>query len=359
MAKKTVFKGSVDYLQILDEKGNIKKSQDPRLKTNLLKSMYEWMVLNRAFDDKCIKLQRQGRLGTYAPMLGQEAVGVGASLALEKNDWVLPTYRELSAYFIKGVPLVNMIMYWKGIEDGFKFPEGTNAFPFAIPIGTHIPHATGIAFALKRAKKKQAIITFIGDGGTSEGDFHEGLNFAGVWQVPCVFIIVNNHWAISMPRSGQTASRTLAQKGLAYGIPSVQVDGNDILAVYIAVKEALEYARSGKGPRVIEAVTYRMSMHTTADDPTKYRSDKDVAQWKKKDPIDRFRKYLVKKKLWSKSYEEKLLARVNEQVEDAVKKMESYKSDPKQIFGYTWAKMTENQEEQMQEMSKAFNLEGS
>jgi pyruvate dehydrogenase E1 component alpha subunit len=355
MVRKTVFQGKVDYLQILDELGNVDKLLEPKNKPDLLKHMFEWMLLTRMFDDKCIKLQRQGRLGTYGPMLGMEAIGVGAGLALQKEDWALPTYRELSVYLIKGVPMQNIMMYWKGIDDGLKFPEGTNVFPFSITIGSHIPQAAGMAFALKKAGKKQAIVTFIGDGGTSQGDFHEGLNFASVWKAPLVQIIANNQWAISLPRSKQTMSETLAQKAIAYGIPCIQVDGNDILAVHKAVSEALDAARNGKGPQLIEAISYRMTMHTTADDPTKYQDPKEVALWKSRDPIDRFRKYLQKKKLWTKKYEEKTIAWITQEIEEAVKKMEAYKTDPKEMFKYTWSQMTKDQSEQMIEMERSMD----
>jgi pyruvate dehydrogenase E1 component alpha subunit len=377
MTRANVFKGSVDYQQILDEKGIIDKTQDlfkrhfkwsmergvvpldPKLKTDLLKRMYELMVFTRAYDDKAIKLQRQGRMGTYAPLLGEEAVGVGAALALQKQDWACPTYRNTQVYYIKGIPLHMIYLYWKGIEDGMNYPKGTNCFPFAVPIASHLPHAVGIAYALKRKKKKQVMLTFVGDGGTSEGDFHEALNFAGVWKLPIVFIIVNNQWAISVPRSKQTASKTLAQKGLAYGIPSVQVDGNDCLAVYTATKEAIDEARAGHGPKVIEAITYRMSMHTTADDPTKYRTEKDLKYWKARDPIDRFKKYLTKKKIWTNSYEKKLQEKISKEISSAVKKIEEYKPDPHEMFKYVWAEQTEDLKEQMKEMDRIYGLEDS
>lgn len=359
MVRKRVFDGEVEYIQILDEKGNLDKKLDPKPRTDILKSMFEWMIYTRTYDEKCVKLQRQGRMGTYAPILGQEAVGVGAGLALSKQDWALPSYRETQVYLMKGVPLEKILMYWKGIEEGLSFPKDTNVFPFAIPIASHLPHAVGIAYALKLAKKKQVILTCVGDGGTSEGDFHEALNFAGVWQLPIVFLIVNNGWAISVPRNKQSASKTLAQKGLAYGIPSLQVDGNDVLAVYSAVKEAVEGARKGHGPKVIEAITYRMSMHTTADDPTKYRSEKELNEWKKKDPIDRFRAYLKKKKVWTKVYEGKLMDRISKEVEDAVKKMEAHKSDPRDMFRHVWEQETENLKEQMKEMEHHYSLEVS
>jgi pyruvate dehydrogenase E1 component alpha subunit len=354
MVRRTVYEGSVDYLQVLNEKGVADRKLEPKLSPGLLKTMFELMLLTRAYDDKSVKLQRQGRMGTYAPILGQEAVGAAAALALGKDDWVLPTYRETQAYVARGVPLEKIFMYWKGIEEGMNFPEGTNSFPFAIPIGTHLPHAVGIAFALKRANKGQAILAFVGDGGTSQGDFHESLNFAGVWKVPLVLVIVNNQWAISVPRSEQSNSKTLAQKGLAYDIPCMQVDGNDALAVYRAVSDALANARSGKGPSVIEALTYRVSMHTTADDPTKYRSDKEVDEWRKRDPIDRFRKYLAKKKLWSKSYEAKAMERFSRQIDEAVARMEAYKGDPRDMFRYVWSGMTGNLREQMAEMEKSY-----
>ncbi len=358
MPVKKVYEGRVDYVQILDENGKVDKKLEPKLSPELLKKMLESMLRTRAADDKSVKLQRQGRLGTYAPILGQEAVGVGAALAMDKDDWALPTYRETQVYTLRGVPLEKPFMYWKGIEEGMNFPDSSNCYPFAIPIGTHFLHAAGIGLALRRKGKKQAIVTFIGDGGTSEGDFHEGLNFAGVWQAPVVFVICNNQWAISVPRSEQTHSKTLAQKALAYDIPTVQVDGNDILAVHKAVSEALARARSGGGPQVIEAVTYRMSMHTTADDPTKYRSEKEVEQWRRRDPIDRFRKYLVSKKLWSKKYEDQLMERVTKEVEAAVAAMEAFKTDPHEMFKFVYSEMSDDQKEQMAEMDRIYGMGG-
>jgi len=356
MVRKTVFKGSVDYLQILDEKGNIDKKEDPKLKTDLLKSMFEWMLYTRAYDEKAVKLQRQGRMGTYGPVLGQEAIGVGAALALKPQDWACPTYREGQVLLIKGVPLENVYMYWKGNEDGMKPFKEHNCFPFAVPIASHLPQTIGIAYALKQKKKNAVMLSFVGDGGTSEGDFHEALTFAGVWKLPVVFLISNNGWAISLPRKKQTASATLAQKGLGYGAECIQVDGNDVLAVHNAVKDALERARKDNVPQVIEAITYRMSMHTTADDPTKYRSEKELAEWKKKDPIDRMRAYLKKKKIWTKAYEDKVMKQIDKKVEDAVSKMEAFKPDPHDMFKYVWAEMPEDLQEQMKEMEQIYNL---
>ncbi len=352
MERKKVFKGDVDRLRILDENG--KAASKLKIKNDLLKRMYELMVLTRTFDDKAVKLQRQGRMGTYAPSLGQEAVGVGAVLATKSDDWVLPSYREPQVYLGKGVPLSKLYMYWMGKEEGMQFPEDARAFPFAVPIATHIPHAAGIAFALKKKGKGQVLVTFVGDGGTSEGDFHEGLNFAGVWNLPLITIIVNNGWAISLPREEQSSSNTLAQKGLSYGIPSVQVDGNDVIAMHKAVSDALEHARKGEGPTVIEAVTYRMSMHTTADDPTRYRSEEEVSKWKKYDPIDRMRKYLKSKKIWNADYEKKVISDAENEVRSAVEEAESQRSDPKDMFKFVWAEMTDDLKNQMEKMESFY-----
>jgi pyruvate dehydrogenase E1 component alpha subunit len=348
MKEKNVYEGEVKFKRILDEKGKAKGKVS--IDDNLLKKMYEMMVLTRTYDEKAIKLQRQGRMGTYAPVRGQEAVGTGAIHAIMDKDWVLPTYREPQPYFGKGVPLSKLYLYWMGSEEGMNLPEDSNAFPFVIPIATHLPHAGGIALSLKRSGEEQVLLAFVGDGGTSEGDFHEGLNFAGVWNLPLVVVIVNNGWAISVPRSKQSASDTLAQKGLAYGIPSVQVDGNDVLAVYEVVSKAVEEARKGKGPRLIEALTYRMEMHTTSDDPTRYREEEEVSKWQKLDPIDRMRKYLKSKKIWDKDYEEKIKSDFKEKVSEAVKEAESIEADPKDMFRYVWAEMTDDLGEQMEEM---------
>lgn len=357
MVQKTVFKGSVDYIQILDESGDIDKKLDPKFKPDLLKSMFEWMLLTRAYDVKAVNLQRQGRMGTYGPVIGQEAIGVGAALALKPQDWACPTYREGQVLLIKGVPLESIYLIWKGNEIGMQKFKENNCFPFAIPLASHLPHTVGIAYALKQKKKNAVIIAFVGDGGTSEGDFHEALTFAGVWKLPIVFLISNNGWAISTPRKKQTASDTLAQKGLGYGAECIQVDGNDVLAVHSVVKDAVEKARKDNIPQVIEAITYRMSMHTTADDPTKYRSEKELNEWKKKDPIDRMRAYLKKKKIWTKSYEDKTIKQINKKVEDAVEKMEAYKPDPRDMFKYVWEEMPEDLKEQQKEMERVYSLE--
>jgi len=349
MPIKRVFEGSVDYLQILDKDGNVDPKLEPKLPDETLKKMYRLMFLARKWDKKNLALQRTGRMYTYAPLEGQEAIQVGAGLALEKDDWAFPTYRESFLYYMRGIPLSTIDLTWKGIEEGLQLDPQYRCFPYAIPIGTQLPYATGAGYALKMKKEKAAVLVMGGDGATSEGEFHDALNFAGVLDTPTVFLISNNQYAISVPRKWQTRSETLAQKALAYGFGGIQVDGNDVLAVYAVVKEALKRAREGKGPALIEAVTYRMGAHTTADDPTKYRSKEEEEYWRERDPIERFQAYLKKKGLWTKEYEKQLEEESAKIIEDALKKAEEFKQDPKNMFRYVYAEMTKNLEEQMKE----------
>jgi pyruvate dehydrogenase E1 component alpha subunit len=343
------FEGKIDYVQILDKEGNIDPDLDPKLADELLDKMYRFLVLARTWDKKCLALQRTGRMYTYAPLEGQEAICVGAALALANDDWVFPTYRETFLYHIRGAPLWKVNLGWMGMEDGLKLDKSLHSFPLAIPIATQYPHSVGAAYALKYNKIKSATLAFGGDGSTSEGDFHDALNFAAVLNTPSVFLVSNNGFAISVPRKWQTKSETIAQKSLAYGIRGVQIDGNDILCVYSTVKKALEMAREGKGQMLIEAITYRMGPHTTADDPKKYRSEEEVAYWKDRDPIKRFQLYLKQKGLWSREYEQRVLDESSKIVEDAVAKAEEYSPDPKEIFKHVFANLTPDLEEQMQE----------
>ncbi len=352
MPIKKVFEGSVDYFQILDKDGKPDKKLEPDLPKEMLEKMYRLMVLARKWDKKCIALQRTGRMNVYAPLEGQEAIAVGACLALEKNDWLFPSYRESFMYHIRGVPLWQIDVGWKGMEDGLIMDPSLRCFPFAIPVGTQHPHATGAGYALKMKGEKAAVLVLGGDGSTSEGEFHDALNFAGVLNTPTVFLISNNQWAISVPRKWQTKSETIAQKALAYGFSGIQVDGNDVLAVYSAVREALKKARQGKGPTLIEAVTYRMGMHTTADDPTRYRSKEEVAYWKERDPIKRFEIYLKNKGIWNKQYEKKLDEETTRLVDEAAERSEKFRPDPKAIFKYMYSKMPKDLEEQMKECFK-------
>lgn len=341
MVKGVIKKFEIEHLQILDENGNCDENLKPDLTDSEIKKLYETMILTRKLDSKALSLQRQGRLGTFGSTLGQEAAHIGPAYATKNSDWIFPSFREHGAYILKGYPLHMIFQLWAGDERGNKTPEGVNIFTLSIPVATHLPHAVGFAWAAKMKKEKTVTMAFFGDGATSEGDFHEALNFAGVFQTPTVFVCQNNQWAISVPRSRQTKSETLAQKAIAYGFKGIQVDGNDIFATYQAAKEAVENARNGKGPTFIECYTYRISDHTTSDSAIRYRKQEEVDMWKKKDPIDRLKKYMQKKGLWTESYEKKVVEDAELKVDQAVKKMESLPlQSPEEIFKYTLAKPT-------------------
>jgi pyruvate dehydrogenase E1 component alpha subunit len=279
--------------------------------------MYRTMVLCRRFDERMLSLQRQGKLGTFGPTQGQEASQIGAAATLRDEDWLVPSYRETCIAIWRGIPLSGLLLYNAGYNEGGKIPEGHNDSPIAIPVGTQMLHAVGIGYGINRRQEDRAVLTCFGDGATSQGDFHEAMNFASVFKTPVVFFCQNNQWAISVPREQQTMSRTLAQKALGYGMNGVQVDGNDVLAVYVAVKEAMDRARDEREPTMIECVTYRMSVHTTADDPSKYRSDKEVEKWEKRDPIARLQFYLKEKDILSDKQIESTEQEVKSQVTEA------------------------------------------
>ncbi|MBI2543211.1 MAG: pyruvate dehydrogenase (acetyl-transferring) E1 component subunit alpha [Candidatus Aenigmarchaeota archaeon] len=314
----------LEIFQILNEDGRIANTREmPQLKDDDIKRMYESMVLARVFDDIALKLQREGRMLTYASLMGQEASQIGSALALEDEDWFVPSYRENGVFITRGFPMETLYLYWAGDERGMKIPDGMNALPVSIPVGSQVPHAVGIALANKLTEKKSVAVVYFGDGATSKGDFHEGLDFAGVFQVPCVFICQNNQWAISVPVKKQTAAETIAQKAIAYGIDGARVDGNDVFAVYKVVKGAIEKARVGKGPTLIECYTYRMENHTTADDWKKYRDPSEVEWWKHRDPIERLKKYMEDEGIWNEAYDKEVWDNAKAQVSEAVKKFES------------------------------------
>lgn len=348
MPKKTVGDFRIEWLQILDEHGTCDESLRPPLTDKEIKKLYQWLVLARAFDDKAFKLQREGRLGTYASILGQEAAQVGSAFALEPSDWMLPAFREAGASFVRGLPPRMILQYWSGDERGSRIPDGQKDFPITIPVGTQIPIGAGVAWGAKLRGEKIAVLVYLGDGATSKGDFHEGLNLAGVFSLPVVFFCQNNQWAISVPLKRQTAAATLAQKAIAYGFPGIQVDGNDVFAVYKATREALERARAGGGPTFIEALTYRIGDHTTADDASRYRSKETVDLWKKKDPIDRLIRYMVTKGLWDEAYGQQTAANARQQVEAAVQELEAT-APPRveEMFQFTFQDMTDELNEQM------------
>lgn len=349
MAKKLIETFRVEWLQVLDEDGKCDEALRPSLDDEQIKRLFEWMVLARTFDDKAFKLQREGRLGTYASIRGQEAAQVGSAFALRPTDWMFPTFREPGASFVRGLPVHMILQYWAGDERGSQIPEGLNDFPITIPVATQIPIAVGAALAAKANGDDIAVMVFMGDGATSKGDFHEGLNFAGVFAAPVVFVCQNNQWAISVPLKRQTAAKTLAQKAFAYGFSGMQVDGNDVLAVYRAAKEALDRAREGKGPTLIECLTYRLGDHTTADDASRYRSRDEVEQWMKKDPIERLKKYMEKRGLWNRSNDHAVHAEAKEKVEQAVCEEESLAPpDPRDIFRFTFHELTTELNNQME-----------
>lgn len=348
---KEVFSDTIDYLQILDENGNIDESLRPKeIDDNRLIQMYKYMLFARNYDAKQTSLQRQGRAVTYAPLVGEEATQIGSAMAMRPDDIFVPAFRQHGVYITRGLPLEILFMYWRGYEEGDAIPKSIHGYANIVPVGTQMPHATGIAYAQKYKKKDVAVISYVGDGGTSEGDFYEAINFAGVWKVPLVSIIENNQWAISIPREKQSAAPTLAQKAMAAGIHGVQVDGNDVLAVYKATREAIMNAKNG--PTVIECVTYRLSLHTTADDPTKYRSDEDVEIWKKRDPILRTKTYLMNKNLWSTDLEQKTTDEQNRLIDIAVDKAEQFKPDPKSMFTNVYSYMPETLQEELDEAEK-------
>lgn len=279
---------------------------------------YRAMVLLRAFDAKAIALQRTGQIGTYASTLGKEAIDVAIGTVLGKDDVVLPSYRESGVLLARCISLHRTLLYWGGDERGNVYPESPRDFPFCVPIAAQLPHAVGVAYAMKLKREKRAALAVCGDGATSKGDFYEALNAAGVWQLPLVVVIVNNQYAISVPRAMQTAAQTLAQKAIAAGVRCEQADGNDLIAMHDVVARALDHAHAGEGPSVIEALTYRLSDHTTADDATRYRSAEELAEQWHYEPIARLRTWLVHAGAWSKADEEALGRECAERIDAAV-----------------------------------------
>lgn len=337
--------------RIIDDEGNIINDQQLKLSQDDLKTLFKLMLTTRKADEKAFILQRQGRMGTFAPSLGHEACQVGSAYALKKKDWLFPYFRDLGSLITLGFPLEYYYLYWMGSEKGMQIPEDLNLFPLSIPVASQLPHAVGAAMAAKIKSDGNTVLCTFSDGATSEGDFHEALNFAGVYKTPNVFLCYNNQYAISLPRERQTASKTLAQKAEAYGFEGILVDGNDVLAMYSASQKALEKARSGGGPTLIEAFTYRLSNHTTSDDASKYRSADELKEWEGRDPIKRFRSYLKNKGIWSKVWEDSLLQKAEARIEAAVKAAED--TPPPSIadlFQFTYKTMTPHLEEQLEEL---------
>ena len=343
----------VEQISVLDADGNLDTTLEPDIPPEDLQRLYRTFILARRFDERMLRLQRQGRIGTFGPTRGHEAAVLGSVYALRQSDWVVPYYREWPAYMWRGWPLDNLILYYAGYAEGMRVPDGSRDLPLCIPIASQCPHAVGVAYAARYKGEDSVTLAYLGDGATSHGDFQEAANFAGVFQVPLIFFVLNNQWAISVPRSKQTRAKTLAQKATAWGFPGVQVDGNDLLACYVATKEAVERARQGKGPTLIEAVTYRLSMHTTADDPTKYRSEDEVKAWEAKEPLPRFRRYLEQKGLLDEATHAAVEAEVEAQIREAVERAEArMKPTLLDVFEHVYAERPAPLEAQRQEMAR-------
>jgi len=353
-------KFEVPYLQILDETGKIvDKKEMPEISKEDLRQIYWLMILSREYDERCILLQRQGRIYTYASLRGQEAAQIASAFAMTKNDMAFPSFREHGVYITRGAPLDAMFLYNKGDERGAA-GKGVNVFMPSIPVASHIPHAAGAGMAFHYQKKKAAAIAYFGDGSTSKGDFHEAMNFAGAFKANTVFLCQNNQWAISTPTKEQTAAETIAQKAIAYGFEGIRVDGNDIFAVYKVVKDALTKARSGKGPTLVECLTYRMGDHTTSDDYTKYRSKEEVKKHEKFDPITRLRAYLMQQKIMTNAEDIRLHNKAKKEVDAAIKKFEAIKPYPAEdIIKYLFAELPAELQIELEEIKSSQAVGGS
>jgi pyruvate dehydrogenase E1 component alpha subunit len=326
-------------LQILDEQGRIASRKHlPDWTDEALVEAYRLMLRARVADDKALQFQRQKRIHTLPVNRGQEAAAVGSALALRPDDWMVQSYRELGAVLQKGGTIRNHLLYFKGSEWGSVHPGRPRLLPLSVPIGSQITHAAGIGHAIRYQGGSEVVLCYFGDGGSSQGDFHEGLNWAAVFQCPVVFLCTNNQYAISCPRSRQTASATIAQKAVAYGMPGIQVDGNDLLAVHAATAAAAEHARSGQGPVLIEAFSYRMGPHTTADDPSLYRSKEEEEEWAPRDPLIRMRLHLEGRGLWDAAREEEARAAAAAETDAAMREVDELHDTPvDEIFAYQYA----------------------
>ncbi|HEY5539673.1 MAG TPA: pyruvate dehydrogenase (acetyl-transferring) E1 component subunit alpha [Thermoplasmata archaeon] len=352
-----------EMFQVIDPAGHFEDKLDPHLPKDDLVRIYRTMSLVRTLDTRMLSLQRQGRIGFYVPSTGQEAAQVGAAYCLRPEDWVFPAYREPGAALWRGFPLLTLVNQFYGnaedIMKGRQMPNhygnrDVNYVAVSSPVGTQIPLAVGAAWAAKIRGDPVVTLTFFGDGATSEGDFHTSMNFAGVFKVPCILFCQNNQWAISVPREMQTASKTLAMKAAAYGFEGLRVDGNDILAVIATTLRAVEKARSGGGPTLIEAVTYRMGPHSSSDDPTRYRPAPQVEEWKKKDPILRFRLYLERRGLWDNDDEAALQKELDDLITEAVRKAEKVPPPPLDtMFTDVYAEMLPQLREQLDEFMRS------
>ncbi len=352
MAREQVFSGSIEKVEVMNSENPAEEA--PNLAEDEYIELYKKMVVARKFDEKAFSLQRRGEISTYAPHKGQEAAQIGSIYPLRDEDWVVPSFRESAAFIMRGAPLEKIFQRWMGDANGQKGLAELNTLPVAIPVGTQNLHTAGLGMAMSFKEDDNAVVGFTGDGSTSEGDFHEALNFAGVYDAHSVFFVQNNQYAISMPFEKQTNSDTVAQKALAYGINGVQVDGNDILAVIKAMREVLEKARNGE-PALVEALTYRLEDHTTSDDSTRYREDDEVEEWREQDPLNRFRNYLKEHDIWRdelEGFEDEAKEKVDEA---ANKALEMDKPSFDELFDYVYGEMPELLAKEKEELRKEVN----
>jgi pyruvate dehydrogenase E1 component alpha subunit len=353
--KPVALTNDIDYLSILDENNKLDSELEPDIPKEVHLKMLRAALLGRRFDERMLNLQRQGRIGTFPPIKGQEASQIGAVALLRDSDWLVPSFRETAAEVMRGRSMESVLLYYSGYNEGNSISRDQRDLPMSVPVASQILHAVGLGMAAKYRKTDEVVMTFFGDGATSEGDFHEAMNCAAVYQSPVIFICQNNQWAISVPLSKQTHSKTLAQKALAYDMPGIQVDGNDFLAVYAATSEAVDRARSGGGPTLIECVTYRIMMHTTADDPKKYRSEEEVELWKQKDPLLRYQKYLHEKKYFSESELDALEEQIKLEIQEAIDRVElrmKELGDPLDMFDHLYAELPPHLHAQKAELAR-------
>ena len=351
---------SLEVLQVIKPTGDYVETMEPEISKDELRRLYRTMVLTRNLDVRGLQLQRQGRIGFYIGCLGQEAAQIGSAFALKPEDWTFPAYREIGAALLRGITVKQLLnQYFANAEDVQKGRQLMNLFGVrsanfvtgSAPIATQIPHAVGAALAAKLRGDPIVTMVYFGEGGTSENDFHTGMNFAGVYKTPTIFFCQNNHWAISVPVEKQTGAETIAIKARAYGFEGARVDGNDILAVYRSTREAVEKARRGGGPTLIEAVTYRMGPHSSSDDPKRYRTEQELEEWQKRDPLVRFRRYLEKKRIWSESDEKKAQDETNREIDEAIAYAEKIpRPDIETLFTDVYAEMPWHLEEQLREL---------
>ncbi|PSR23743.1 MAG: pyruvate dehydrogenase (acetyl-transferring) E1 component subunit alpha [Sulfobacillus acidophilus] len=308
-----------DWIQYVNKEGELTEGKEIALERTECLALYELMVTCRVFEHKATVLQRQGFLGTYASGLGQEAAQVGSASVLQKNDWLFPYGRDLGAAIVAGIPIDSVFLWLMGHQERWLTPSDihVHVVPPAVEVASQIPHAVGVAWSTKLRREPQISLCYFGDGATSKGDFHEAVNMAAVFQVPVVFFCENNQWAISTPFARQTAVESIADKASAYGLPSFRIDGNDVLAVYQTVKDVTEKMRETYQPVLIEAVTYRLDAHTTADDPRRYRTDDEVDRWRQLDPLIRAKSYLIRYHQWSESEDDALINKIRKRVDDA------------------------------------------